>query len=296
MNVLNENVMINVFDMLIKRIDSLQDSVNKTNSYLLNEARYKTNNIICGSIFNYPFEIHNYKYDKKMYAYIQIKLHHNKNNMSLYDNWWDIWNSEDLSKSNSMTQKLKIFMVDHFGNKMFNDIEQGIKDYFRLEDDTFITCKYYGIDSLYDYLPEYILNIFMTNHEKIPGFKSFNHIEDTININFRTPHRALYIDELIDYTLARLECYGYKRCDIACMKIVGLDYAMHHLISFYDMNVECVNKEKQENAVKEYIEKLCSCTRDKLRSTVIEHGAERPMLPIFSNIDNAVFILNVLDS
>ena len=94
---LSENVLINVFEMLIDRLDNMNVNINKMNNYLINEARFKTNNIISGGIFNYPFEIQNYKFDKKNYAFVTIKLNDNLNHKTLYDIVWSILTNETLT-------------------------------------------------------------------------------------------------------------------------------------------------------------------------------------------------------
>lgn len=302
-----ESVLINVFEMFVKRLDEMQDSINKMNNYLINEARYKTNDIIAGSIFNYPFEIHNFNFDKKMYAYVYIKLNNNPSDVSLYDIWWSIFDNERISiddwndKRVSLKKNLDAFMLNHFGKERFDEMKKKLKLYI---DDTdvkdeyqnYVTCKHYDIDTLYDYLPEYVINEFVTKQEKTNGnFKSFNHLNYCISINFANENKSMFIDELVDDLLVKLGRLGYKPNDFQYIKIVGTDYFMHNLLSFYDMNVPCTNKEKQQSQTKDYIEQLCHCTREKMRAQLVEYAMSKNAdLPFFEDMEDFTFIMETL--
>jgi hypothetical protein len=302
MSVVSESVLIDVFDMLIKRIDQIQDTITKMNTYLVNEARFKTNNIISGSIFDYPFEIENYKFDKKRYAYISIQFQPDRDVVTLYDLLWSVWD-ESYIKSELTYQQMKIrenlrqFLRELFDESMLEKIETGIKSYLSDErNEHYMSCNTYEIETLYDHLPEYIINEFITKKEKISFFKSFNHIDNVLSINFVHPHKTMFVDELIHQVLKVLHEYGYRDSDIQNVKIVGLDFFLHTLLSYYDMNGECSSKSEQRRQVTEYVSQLCHCTRDRIRNTLLEHGNENHILPFFSSIEDVAFLLDVLES
>lgn len=290
----SENVLINVFDMLIERLDVMSDNINKMNTYLINEARYKTNNIISGGIFNYPFEIQNYKFDKKNYAFVTIKLNDNLEHKTLYDIVWSILLNEKLDEYNE--DKLQNTIIDFIKNSLgidfYNNILQGVKIYMDEEKEEYLSCKKYDLDTIYEYLPEFIINEFVTKNEKNQHFKSFNHVSYAINISFIHQNKTLYIDELLDIILSNLKQYGYNISDINTIKIVGLDYFMHNLITFYDINE--LNHELVKPKVSEYIKQLCPCICEKIRNNIMEHGRECKILPIFKNIEIISFLMDIL--
>lgn len=300
-----ESVLINVFEMFIKRLDELQDSVNRMNNYLINEARFKTNDVISGSVFNYPFEIHNYKFDKKMYAYVYIKLLNKEGAVSLYDLWWNIWDPNHVpiifltDKDKVQQKELNDFMLFHFGTDKYNKIKEGIQIYLNDkksegDEDKFISCLYYDIDTLYEYLPEYVLNAYITINEKIQNFKSFNHLNYCIGINY-VNDQAIYIDELIESVLTSLKKFGYKSNDIQCIKVFGLDNNLQKLLSFYDMSMSCNDIKKRRFLVQEYVNNLCYCTRDKIRDSILDFlVSKNTELPFFDDIDEVAYILDIL--
>lgn len=298
----SESVLIDVFDMLVKRIDQIQDTITKMNTYLVNEARFKTNNIISGSIFDYPFEIENYKFDKKRYAYVSLHFEPSKEIVTLYDLLWSIWDENyikvDLSyKQRKTRENLRQFLSERFDETTFESIEKGMKAYLSDErNEHYMSCSTYDIDTLYDHLPEYIINEFITKNEKIPFFKSFNHIDNVLSINFAHPHKTMFVDELIHQVLKVLHEYGYKDSDIRTIKIVGVDFFLHSLLSYYDMNGDCSNKSEQRRQVAEYIGQLCHCTRDRIRNTLLEHGNENHNLPFFSSVEDVAFLLDILET
>jgi hypothetical protein len=299
--VVSESTLIDVFDMLIKRLDTVQDTIAKMNAYLMNEARYKTNNIISGSIFDYPFEIHNYKFDKKRHAYIHITLNGNGDRTTLYDILWSIWDPSYTTgqltrKQEKIKNNLREFMIALFGENTFESIVTNAQRFLQNDkEEQYITCKYYNIDTLYDHLPEYILNEFMTKHEKLPGFKSFNHVDDILTVSYAHPHKNLFVDELLNVIIKHLSDYDYNVSDIQSVQIIGLDFFLQNLLCFYDMVGECGDKAKQQAQAADYINQLCLCTRDRLRNLLLEHGSESPLLPIFKNMEDVSFLLDMLE-
>jgi hypothetical protein len=292
---LNKNVMINVFEMLINRIDNMNDNINKINTYLVNEARFKTNNIIDGCIFNHPFEIQNYNFDKKNYAFITIKLNDKLNHRTLYDIIWSILLNEEITdyREAKIQNSMIDFIKNSFGIDLYNKIVDGIKLYIDEENEDYLTCKKYDIDTTYEYLPEFIINEFVIKNDQNQYFKSFNHVSYGINISFINQNKSIYIDELIDLILLSLKQYGYNALDINNIKIVGLDYFMYNLISFYDINE--LNHDLIKPKVIDYIKQLCQCVKDKLRKTIMDHSRECKILPIFKNIEIIEFLMDILE-
>jgi hypothetical protein len=294
-SVLSETVLINVFDMLIDRLDTMNDNISKMSIYLINEARFKTNNTISGGIFNYPFEIHNYKFDKKNYAFVTIKLNNNLNHKTLYDIVWCILTNEKLDDYNELKVQNSIinFIKSFFGINLYNKMIEGVKLYIDEEKEEYLTCKNYKLDTIYEYLPEFIINEFITKNEKIQYFKSFNHVSYAINISFIDQTKTLYIDELIDSILLNLKAYGYSASDINSIKIVGIDYFINNLISFYDMNE--INYDVVKPKVIDYIKQLCPYSREKIRTILIKYDRDCQLLPIFKNIENIKFLIDTLE-
>ncbi len=293
-----ESVLINVFEMFVKRLDDLQDSINRMNNYLINEARFKTNDIISGSIFNYPFEIYNCKFDKKRYAYVYIKLLNKENSMTLYDIIWNIWdtnNQLNLTPSQECQQKkLQEFMQKHFGEDKYKEIIEGIKLYLTESesDDKYITCNYHNIDTIYEYLPEYIINLYMTQNENIQEFKSFNHLNYCIGINY-VNENEIYVDELLKSILDILKKYNYSADNIEYVKVYGIDYNLHKLITFYDSNIS-TNKNKRI-LIAEYVDGLCYCIRDRIRETILDFLISKNTdLPFFEDLDEIAYLLDIL--
>lgn len=302
----SESVLINVFDMLVKRLDEMQDSISKMNTYIINEARNKTNDVIEGSIFNYPFEVHNHNFFKTMFAYVYIKLNNEKTDVSLYDIFWSLWEKDPHMMSDNqqnIRNNIVKFMQETLGIEKYNEIKKGLDCYVSesdSEEDTekFLCCSHYGIDTLYDYLPEYVLNEYIIKNETVKNFKSFNHTGYCISIRYASEYNnLLYVDQLIDDILVKLKKYGYKPNDIEYIKVVGLDTHMNNLLSFYDMNVPCSEVEKQRQKVENYINKLCNCSRERLIDTILECVTSKNLdLPIFNCIEDFEFIMDILRS
>ncbi len=295
-SLVKESVLINVFEMFIKRLDELQDSINRMNNYLINEARYKTNDIISGSVFNYPFEIYNYKFDRKKYAYVYIKLTNDM--ISLYDIIWNIWDN-NLNDNVNYTNYVKLvqnnlekFMHIHFGEERYKELVVNISKYLneKEQDEKYISCEYNNIDSCYEYLPEYILNQYITTN--ISNFKSFNHQNYCISINY-VSENDLYVDELVGNVLLNLKQYGYKANNIEYIKVYGLDVNLHNLISCYDMNI--CDKNKRRDIIRDYLNGLCYCAKDKIRDTILDFlVSNNTDLPFFQDLDEVAYILDLL--
>lgn len=305
----SESVLINVFEMLVKRLDEMQDSICKMNTYIVNEARNKTNDVIEGSIFNYPFEVHNHNFCRTMFAYVYIKLNNKRKDVSLYDIFWSFWENDRISidkmsgHQQNLRNKIGNFMKETLGIEKYNEIKQGLEHYVSDTDseednEKYLCCSYYGIDTLYDYLPEYILNEFMIRNEHVQNFKSFNHTGYCMSIRYASEYNnLLYVDQLIDDIIVKLKKYGYQPGDFEYIKVVGLDTHMHNLLSFYDMNVPCSEVEKQRQQVEEYVDKLCNCTRERLIDTILEYVTTKNLdIPIFNNIEDFEFIMELLRS
>lgn len=290
-----ESTLITVFEMMINRIDELQDSVNKMNTYLITDARYKTNNVLSGKIFNYPFEIHNFNLDKKQYAYIHIKF--NNNVMNLYNLWWSIFdNSYDISNLNIMQEKIRIILeeltIKYIGEKNRANIKKYIDD--NEDNIAYITCSYYDIDTLFNNLPEFIINEYITKINNNKFFKSTYHQDYSMSINFISDI-DLFIDEIIKKVLEYTDQYGHKHNDIEYIKIVGIDYHVHELLELYNARPE--NKIIQKNKLQEYIKNLTENEKRKLKNLLLTYSNYCPIvLPFYENVNDTVFLLDLLDA
>jgi hypothetical protein len=299
----SESVLINVFDMLVKRIDVMTDLVTKLNSFMINETRGKTDNytIAPNFIFNYPFEIQNVKFDRCMYGYVHMKL--KTDAMSLHDIWWSLWEKDYNTNGLTQTQlavreKLYSFVLSHFSAELYAKVCNGLHQYKETDDESLLTCQYYGIDTLHDQLSEYVLNEFMTKGEQIKEFKSFNHSDIFININCAYEQNSLYIDELIQTILSQLSSYGYKPNDFIYVKVVGLDFDMSQLVDVcrFDVSYDSADLKtmRREKACK-YINTLCSCAKRRLRLCMMDlvtNGKDTSIL--FSNFEDIFFLLDKL--
>ena len=127
--VVSDSILIDVFEMLINRIDTMNDTVSKMSDYLVSDARFKTNNIISGKIFNYPFEIQNYKFDKKRFAFVSIKLKDKLSHKTLYDIIWAVLSDEEIIdyRDSKIMEKMKENIKKEFGLDKYNEFLKGIK-------------------------------------------------------------------------------------------------------------------------------------------------------------------------
>lgn len=292
----SDEVLIDVFEMLIKRIDTMNDTIEKMNDYLVSEARFKTNNIISGKIFNYPFEIQNYNFAKKRHAFISIKLKDKLHHKSLYDITWSLLMNEELSEYTDIKnmELIKDSIINTLGEEALIKMQEGINLYVNEEREEYLTCKKYNIDTIYEYLPEYLINNFIIlGNEKNSYIKSFNHVSYNINICIETVEN-LYIDDVIELILNSLRPYRYNTNDIQEVKIVGMNLITHEFIKNYYMNE--LNLDLIKEKMKDYINKKCSCIKEQIKVDIIEYiksGCQ--IIPILSNIDMIEFILVLLE-
>lgn len=273
-----ESVLINVFEMFIKRMDRLSDIITRMETYLIEDARHKSNNAIySGVIFGFPkLEIQNFNFHKHGYVYMKFQIRQGVN--TLYNKLLNILKG----KEDSMCADLQKF------------IKEKIPNYDYLEDNDKCTdykCNDYNIDTLYEYLPEYILNEYITKKLCLNDFVSFNHTE-FITIHYENKNE-LYIDELLKKVFTELEKVGYTANDFVTVNIVGLDKYLHNLIKIYDMHTPSSNVEKQHELMKNYIDSLCLCEKRELSTSILEClTAQNITLPIFN--DNGFLVLEYL--
>jgi len=291
----SDEVLIDVFEMLIKRIDTMNDTIEKMNDYLVSEARFKTNNIISGKIFNYPFEIQNYNFSKKRHAFISIKLKDKLHHKSLYDITWSLLMNEELSEytDTKNMELIKESIINTLGEEALIKMQEGIKIYLNEDKEEYLTCKKYNIDTIYEYLPEYLINNFIILRNENSYIKSFNHVSYNINISTETVEN-LYIDDVIELILNSLQPYSYNANDIQEVKIVGMNSITHEFIKNYYMNE--LNLDLIKEKMKDYINKKCYCIKEQIKVHIIEYiksGCQ--IIPILSNIDMIKFILALLE-
>lgn len=291
----SESTLITVFEMMIKRIDEMQDSINKMNTYLITDARYKTNNVLSGKIFNYPFEIHNFNLDKKQYAYIYIKF--DSKTMNLYSLWWSIFDkSYDITILNHTQERIRSILEELTIKYIGEENRKNILKYIDNNEDNikYITCTEYNIDTIYNNLPEFIINEYITKINKNKFFKSTYHQDYTLSINFIS-EANLFIDEIIQTVLNYTDQYGYKHSDIEYIKIVGIDCYIHDLLEFYNSRPE--NKIVQKNKLQEYITNLTENEKKRLKNLLLTYSNYCPIiLPFFENVNDTVFLLDLLDA
>lgn len=290
-----ESTLITVFEMMIKRIDDLQDSINKMNTYLITDARYKTNNVLSGQIFNYPFEIHNFNLDKKQYAYIYIKF--SNKTMNLYNLWWSIFDkSYDITNINHIQEQIRTILEELTIKCIGEKNRENILKYIENNEDNikYITCSHYEIDTLFNNLPEFIINEYITKINNNKSFKSTYHQDYSASINFMS-ETDLFIDEIIRKVLEYTDKYGYKHTDIEYIKIVGIDYYIHDLLEFYNSRPE--NKIIQKNKLQEYIKNLTENEKKRLKNLLLTYSNYCPIiLPFFENVNDTLFLLDLLDA
>lgn len=290
---ISESTLINVFEMVVQRLNALEISIENINKTLLYDARYKTNDIFHGEIFNYPFQIENYKLAKKKYAYVYIKLTERGDFNSLYDILMSIFDFTfiDLktltNKQKQTREQLKVFLQKHYSKVLKTLVSISVLN------DKHLTTLYHKIDSLHTNLLEHILNHFVN----IDTFGTFNHVDNAISILFSSRSESLYVDQIIDSILTELTTrFDYKAQDIENIKIVGLSSKdLYDLVKIYDINSGCCDIDKQRAKVIDYIGKLSDTKRLELRKTLIEQGKERPILPIFADKKETNFICDSLE-
>lgn len=293
--VVNDSTLINVFEMLINRIDIMNYTVNKMNNYLVSEARFKTNNIISGEIFNYPFEIQNYKFDKKRFAFVSIKLKEKLSHKTLYDIIWTILSDEEIVnyKDSKIMELMKENIKKEFGLDKYNEFLEGIKIYLMHENEEYLTCKKYNIETIYEYLPEYLINNFVIATQEKPNFNTFNHIGYNMNISFENDEN-IYVDDLINKIMDNIKQYGYIINDINEMKIVGLDSVFYNFVKLYNLNE--INHELIKPHITKYLDELCPCIKDKIKRSIIEYiNDDCQILPILNNKELQNMLPNLLD-
>jgi hypothetical protein len=293
---ISESTLINVFEMVVQRLNAVENSLDNLNKFLIHEARYKTNNILHGGIFNYPFEIENYKFDKKQYAYIHIKLDERGDFHSLYDILMSIFdftflNLKSLSRKQiQLREKLKQFLKKHYQEVLNTLVSCSVIT------DKKITTSFHSINNtLYTNILELILNHFVTSELKLEGFKTFNHIDGTLSIIFSENHKALYIDQLLNKVIENLSILDYTPNDITHIKVVGLTKELKKIVQIYDINSGCCDIDKQRSQLIDKIAKMSESTRLELRKLIIEHMKERPILPIFNDKKETSFLCDSLE-
>jgi len=303
-----EDVLIDVFEMLVKRLDSMNEVITKLNSFMLTETRRKVNNdtIPPGSIFNYPFEIQNFRFDKRMYGYVSLKLNMDSDTITLLDLWWNLWDADYSQKPRTVVQfnaldKLRSFVIGHLSPDTYKKIEAGMERYKECEDDACLTCTYYGIESVYDQLSTHMLNEFITKNEGVKEFVAFDHSDICLNIHFVNEGKSLYIDEMLQTILVRLSPYGYKPNDFVYVKVVGLDFDMSQFISHtrFDVTIEDCNEEYRQRRIKKanvYIQSLCNCAKRRLRRTLMDLvSPENDTLHLLHSFDDVFSSLGALE-
>jgi hypothetical protein len=293
--VVSDSILIDVFEMLINRIDTMNDTVSKMSDYLVSDARFKTNNIISGKIFNYPFEIQNYKFDKKRFAFVSIKLKDKLSHKTLYDIIWAVLSDEEIIdyRDSKIMEKMKENIKKEFGLDKYNEFLKGIKIYLTDENEEYLTCKKYNIDTIYEYLPEYLINKFVVSTQEKPIFNTFNHIGYNMNISFENDEN-IYIDDLINKIMDNMKQYGYTINDINEMKIVGLDSIFYNFIKLYNLNE--FNHELIKPHITKYLDELCPCIKEKIKASILEYindGCQ--ILPVLNNKELQNMLPNLLD-
>ena len=293
---ISESTLINVFEMVVQRLNTIENSLDNLNKFLIHEARYKTNNILHGGIFNYPFEIENYKFDKKQYAYIHIKLDERGDFHSLYDILMSIFDFTFLNlksltrKQIQLREKLKLFL-----KKNYEQVLNSLVSCSVLTEKKLSTSHHAINNTLYTNVLELVLNDFIINELKLPGFKSFNHIDGILTILFAENHKSLYVDELLEKIMNNLSILDYTPDNITHVKVVGLTRELQKIIKIYDINSGCCDIDKQRSQVIEKIAKISDLKRVDLRKLIIEHMKERPILPIFKEKKETSFLCDLLE-
>jgi len=293
--VISDSILIDVFDMLINRIDTMNDTVNKMSDYLVSEARFKTNNIISGKIFNYPFEIQNYKFDKKRFAFVSIKLKEKLSHKTLYDIMWAVLSDEELTdyRDSKIMKLMKENIKKELGDDIYNKFLDGIKIYLKDENEEYLTCKKYDIDTIYEYLPEYLINRFVLATQEQPLFSAFNHIGYNMYISFEN-YENIYVDDLINKIIDNIKQYEYTMNDISEIKIVGLDYQFYNFIKLYNLNE--FNHELIKPHITIYLDDVCPCIRIKIKDNILQYINDNcQILPILNNKEMQILLPNLLD-
>ena len=289
---ISESTLINVFDMFVERLNNIETSIEHINKTLIYDARYKTNHVLHGSIFNYPFEIENYRLDKKKYAYVHIKFSERGDFTSLYDILMSIFdftfiNLKMLSeKQVKLRENLKKFLQKHYPRVLKTLVSISVLN------DKHLTTLYHKIESLHTNLLEHILAHFV----EIDTFDTFNHVDNALSIMFSSQSESLYVDQLIDTVLFKLaENFDYKAQDILKIRIVGLTKDLFEIAKIYDINSGCSDVDKQRSKVIDQIAKIPDNKRLELRKNILEQAKEKPILPIFTEKKETIFLCDSLE-
>jgi hypothetical protein len=289
---ISESTLTNVFEMFVQRLNTIETSIETINKLMIYDARYKTNHIIHGCVFNYPFEIENYKLDKKKYAYINIRLTERGDFNSLYDILMSIFDCTFINLK-ALTEK-QAKLREHLKKFIFQHYPQVLKTLVSISalNDKHLTPSFHKITSLYSNILEHIL----AHYVKINTFDTFNHVQDSLSIMFSSQAEPLYVDQIIDQVLSKLASeFDYKMHDILDIKIVGLSKELFDITKFYDINSGCADIDKQRAQIIEHIAKIPTGKRIEIRKNIIEHAKERQILPIFANKKEMSFLCDSLE-
>lgn len=289
-SVIKESTVIQFIDVLIKRFNDFESKLDTVLVYTQNDARYKTEHEIDGSIFGFPFKIKNNGFDKKSLAHVQIGFKKENNNMYkiFLSNWQVI---EDMpSKYKQIADKLKditITLMGDYYEKFCENVKNGTDH--ALDISTYNT----NINTdQYDMISEFVINKYMTN-ELLTRISNYNQASLVANM-FYSDVEDIFVDELIKGLLEKLAPYGISASEIEYVQVTGISTTMKKLLVHFNKLGGCFDNDQRRDEVAEMLAQLCSCARNSLKMELIYHIRHKRSLPIFQEDEELDFVMDLL--
>jgi len=288
----NENTVVEFLDVLIRRFNDLETKLDLVLDYTKNDARYKTEHEIDGSIFGFPFTIKNYGFDKKSLAHVQIGFKTENNNMhKIYLSNWQNFDGMP-TKYKPVAEKLKD-MTQHLLGKHYDSFCENMKNPENIAMALSVTSYDPDIDTKqYDMISEYVINAYITG-ESVRNIMDYNQVALLANM-FYVSGPEVFIDELIQDVLDRLAPYGVSPKEIDYIQVTGISPLMRRLMRFYNKLGGCFDNEERRYLVADMIGELCSCARHSLKMELIYNMRHRKSLPIFQEEEEFDFVMGLI--
>lgn len=288
----NENTVVEFLDVLIRRFNDLEAKIDLVLDYTKNDARYKTEHEIDGSIFGFPFTIKNYGFDKKSLAHVQIGFKTDNNNMhKIFLSNWQALEGFPL-KYKPVAERMKDMTQNLLGT-YYESFCENMKHPENIAMALAVTSYDPDIDTKqYDMISEYVINSYMTG-ENMRHISEYNQVALIANM-FYVSGPDVFIDELIKDVLDRLAPYGVSPKEVDYIQVTGISPLMKRLMKFYNKLGGCFDTEERRDRVADMIGELCGCSRHSLKMELIYNMRHRKSLPIFQEEAEFDFVMGLL--